>query len=184
MPISVPNLFKERKYPFLFALSILLISFAILFLTNSFSPFPSLPLSSELHVSQSQPPTPPPPPSSLRSRSPNDTVRFPPESRSRNDAASEVDLSVSLDVQWGNCKLGAAAVDYIPCLDNWKAIKELKSRKHMEHRERHCPSPSPSPRCLVPLPSGYKAPVQWPKSRDMVSLSLFDTTTTTTFYFW
>ncbi|EOY17694.1 S-adenosyl-L-methionine-dependent methyltransferases superfamily protein isoform 1 [Theobroma cacao] len=166
MPISVPNLFKERKYPFLFALSILLISFAILFLTNSFSPFPSLPLSSELHVSQSQPPTPPPPPSSLRSRSPNDTVRFPPESRSRNDAASEVDLSVSLDVQWGNCKLGAAAVDYIPCLDNWKAIKELKSRKHMEHRERHCPSPSP--RCLVPLPSGYKAPVQWPKSRDMI----------------
>lgn len=69
-------------------------------------------------------------------------------------------------------------MDYIPCLDNWKAIKELKSRKHMEHRERHCPSSTP--RCLEPLPIGYKVPVQWPKSRDMVSLSLFDTTT---FYF-
>ncbi|KAL0402945.1 UNVERIFIED_CONTAM: putative methyltransferase PMT23 [Sesamum radiatum] len=36
----------------------------------------------------------------------------------------------------------------------------------MEHRERHCPDPSP--RCLVPLPEGYKIPVLWPKSRDMI----------------
>ncbi|KAF9596685.1 hypothetical protein IFM89_012884 [Coptis chinensis] len=36
----------------------------------------------------------------------------------------------------------------------------------MEHRERHCPKPSP--RCLVPLPVGYKLPVPWPKSRDMI----------------
>ncbi|XWS74774.1 hypothetical protein CRYUN_Cryun01aG0026100 [Craigia yunnanensis] len=36
----------------------------------------------------------------------------------------------------------------------------------MEHRERHCPSPNS--RCLVPLPSGYNVPVQWPKSRDMI----------------
>ena len=63
------------------------------------------------------------------------------------------------------------AVDFVPCLDNFKAIKALESRKHMEHRERHCPSPSP--RCLIPLPSGYKVPVPWPKSRDMVSLILF-----------
>ena len=177
MPISVPNLFKERKYPFLFALSILLISFTILLLTTSSSPFTSLPLSSDFHISRSHPPSPPPPSSS---RSTNDAVRSPPEPELRNDAAADVDLNASLDIKWRNCKLGAAAVDYIPCLDNWKAIKELKSRRHMEHRERHCPNPSP--RCLVPLPTGYKVPLQWPKSRDTVSLSLFDTTTT--FYFW
>lgn len=70
-------------------------------------------------------------------------------------------------IKWEICKL-PFAVDYIPCLDNWEAIKQLKSRRHMEHRERHCPSPSP--RCLVPLPYGYKLPVPWPKSRDMVRL--------------
>lgn len=66
---------------------------------------------------------------------------------------------------------GPMAVDYIPCLDNVEAIKKLPSIRHMEHRERHCPSPSP--RCLVPLSIGYKLPVPWPKSRDMVRL--FDT---------
>lgn len=66
------------------------------------------------------------------------------------------------------------AVDYIPCLDNVEAVKKLPSIRHMEHRERHCPSPSP--RCLVPLPVGYKLPVLWPKSKDMVRL--FDT------FFW
>lgn len=68
---------------------------------------------------------------------------------------------------WERCS-GSQGVDYIPCLDNWKAIKELKSRRHMEHRERHCPQPSL--RCLVQLPKGYKVPVPWPKSRDMVRL--------------
>lgn len=63
---------------------------------------------------------------------------------------------------------GFQAVDYIPCLDNVKAIKELKSRKRMEHRLRYCPKPAP--RCLVPLPVGYKTPVPWPRSRDMVRL--------------
>ncbi|KAF5176073.1 S-adenosyl-l-methionine-dependent methyltransferases superfamily protein [Thalictrum thalictroides] len=58
------------------------------------------------------------------------------------------------------------ANDYIPCLDNMKAIKALPSRRHMEHRERHCPTPTP--RCLIPLPEGYKTPVSWPKSRDMI----------------
>ncbi|KAK4367177.1 hypothetical protein RND71_015057 [Anisodus tanguticus] len=66
---------------------------------------------------------------------------------------------------WKLCP-GPLAVDYIPCLDNWKAIKKIRSRRHMEHRERHCPVPSP--RCLIPLPVGYKLPVSWPKSRDMI----------------
>lgn len=74
------------------------------------------------------------------------------------------DNGVVEDVEWELCK--GEAVDFIPCLDNWKAIKELQSRRRKEHRERHCPNPPP--RCLVPLPGGYKVPVAWPKSRDMV----------------
>jgi len=77
-------------------------------------------------------------------------------------------LNTSLEVgelKWDLCK-GAESVDYIPCLDNYAAIKQLKSRRHMEHRERHCPEPSP--KCLLPLPDNYKPPVPWPKSRDMV----------------
>lgn len=70
-----------------------------------------------------------------------------------------------MNLNWNLCK-GSSAVDYIPCLDNFKAIKALKSRRHMEHRERHCPTPSP--RCLLPLPIGYKVPIPWPQSRDMI----------------
>uniref|UniRef100_M8BUM9 Methyltransferase n=1 Tax=Aegilops tauschii TaxID=37682 RepID=M8BUM9_AEGTA len=36
----------------------------------------------------------------------------------------------------------------------------------MEHRERHCPAPPP--RCLVRMPAGYRLPVPWPRSRDMI----------------
>lgn len=70
---------------------------------------------------------------------------------------------------WELCKVGkeVEAADYIPCLDNVKAIKALKSRRHMEHRERHCPT-EPRPRCLVPLPERYRRPVPWPRSRDMI----------------
>ena len=70
-----------------------------------------------------------------------------------------------MDLQWRKCD-GVYAVDYIPCLDNLKAIKALKSRKRMEHRERHCPESNP--RCLIPLPPQYRVSVPWPKSRDMV----------------
>ncbi|KAL0359144.1 UNVERIFIED_CONTAM: putative methyltransferase PMT23 [Sesamum angustifolium] len=80
-------------------------------------------------------------------------------------AAAATNYNQVADIEWEACK-GPVAVDYIPCLDNWKAIKALRSRRHMEHRERHCPDPSP--RCLVPLPEGYKIPVLWPKSRDMI----------------
>jgi hypothetical protein len=71
-------------------------------------------------------------------------------------------------LSWELCQVGKGveAADYIPCLDNVKAIKALKSLRHMEHRERHYPAPPP--RCLVPLPSRYRRPVPWPRSRDMV----------------
>lgn len=59
--------------------------------------------------------------------------------------------------------------DFIPCLDNVKAIRKLRSTKHYEHRERHCPEEGPS--CLVPLPQGYKIPIAWPKSRDKVRVN-------------
>ncbi|KAE8665896.1 putative methyltransferase PMT27 [Hibiscus syriacus] len=56
--------------------------------------------------------------------------------------------------------------DYIPCLDNLKALKKLKTTRHYEHRERHCPEEGPT--CLVPHPVGYKKPIPWPKSRDQI----------------
>ncbi|XP_006644942.1 probable methyltransferase PMT23 [Oryza brachyantha] len=70
---------------------------------------------------------------------------------------------------WEACEvgMGVVAADYIPCLDNVKAVKALKSLRHMEHRERHCPT-APRPRCLVPLPLGYRSPLPWPRSRDMI----------------
>ncbi|KAF8642713.1 hypothetical protein HU200_067090 [Digitaria exilis] len=66
---------------------------------------------------------------------------------------------------WKLCNT-TASTDYIPCLDNEKAIKKLRTTKHYEHRERHCPEEPPT--CLVPLPEGYKRPIEWPKSRDKV----------------
>ncbi|KAK4411573.1 putative methyltransferase PMT27 [Sesamum angolense] len=59
-----------------------------------------------------------------------------------------------------------SSTDYIPCLDNEKLIAKLYNRKHYEHRERHCPEESPA--CLVPLPKGYKRPIDWPQSRDKI----------------
>lgn len=66
---------------------------------------------------------------------------------------------------WKLCNV-TAGPDYIPCLDNWEAIRNLPSTKHYEHRERHCPDEPPT--CLVRLPEGYKRPVEWPTSRDKV----------------
>ncbi|BBN16233.1 protein MpPMT.6 [Marchantia polymorpha subsp. ruderalis] len=60
------------------------------------------------------------------------------------------------------------AQDYIPCLDNKKAIKKLPSTKHFEHRERHCPVGKDLPTCLVPLPEGYKPRIDWPESRNQI----------------
>ncbi|KAM1529185.1 hypothetical protein ACFX1Z_018422 [Malus domestica] len=66
---------------------------------------------------------------------------------------------------WQLCNV-TAGPDYIPCLDNEKALKKLRSTKHFEHRERHCRQEGPT--CLVPLPDGYKMSIEWPKSRDKI----------------
>ncbi|KAH9309304.1 hypothetical protein KI387_037215, partial [Taxus chinensis] len=72
------------------------------------------------------------------------------------------------ELNWDICH---GAPDFIPCLDNAKAIKELASRRHMEHRERHCPTEEDLQRCLPPLPNGYRSHVRWPQSRDMIWLN-------------
>ncbi|KAI4325451.1 hypothetical protein MLD38_030851 [Melastoma candidum] len=65
---------------------------------------------------------------------------------------------------WLLCNVTAGA-DYIPCLDNEKALRHIHT-KHYEHRERHCPEEGPT--CLVPTPPGYKKSIEWPKSRDKI----------------
>ncbi|XP_010557710.1 PREDICTED: probable methyltransferase PMT27 [Tarenaya hassleriana] len=71
-----------------------------------------------------------------------------------------------LDVKaWELCNT-TAGPDYIPCLDNEEAIMKLRSRRHFEHRERHCPEDPPT--CLAPLPEGYKESIKWPDSRDKI----------------
>lgn len=58
--------------------------------------------------------------------------------------------------------------EYIPCLDNVDAIKQLKSTDKGERFERHCPLNGTGLNCLVPAPKGYKTPIPWPRSRDEV----------------
>ncbi|KAG4398211.1 hypothetical protein AAZX31_08G001100 [Glycine max] len=82
---------------------------------------------------------------------------------SKNEKESQVSSKQSAN--WKLCNV-TAGPDYIPCLDNLKAIKSLPSTKHYEHRERQCPKESPT--CLVPLPEGYKRPIEWPKSREKI----------------
>lgn len=88
------------------------------------------------------------------------------ESKSEKEVqASSKSSGEETRYSWKLCN-SSATTDYIPCLDNEKAIKKLRTTKHYEHRERHCPEEPPT--CLVPLPEGYKRPIEWPKSRDKV----------------
>ncbi|XP_072969689.1 probable methyltransferase PMT24 [Typha angustifolia] len=74
------------------------------------------------------------------------------------------DFGNSYSFDWKLCN-ATTGPDYIPCLDNLKAIEKLH-KKHHEHRERHCPDESVT--CLVPLPEGYRRSIEWPKSRDRI----------------
>ncbi|CAM8906466.1 unnamed protein product [Rhodiola kirilowii] len=88
------------------------------------------------------------------------------EKERRSDGATPTGKDGSIyGYTWQLCNVTAGA-DYIPCLDNEKAIKKLRSTKHYEHRERHCPEEGPT--CLVPTPEGYKRSVDWPTSRDKI----------------
>ncbi|XP_073391233.1 probable methyltransferase PMT10 isoform X2 [Physcomitrium patens] len=58
--------------------------------------------------------------------------------------------------------------EYVPCIDNVAAIKELQSVSRGENWERHCPTLTERMCCLIAAPITYKVPIRWPKSRDEV----------------
>ncbi|XP_028774651.1 probable methyltransferase PMT27 [Neltuma alba] len=87
------------------------------------------------------------------------------EKERRKDESKSTESESLQEYEWRLCNVTASA-DYIPCLDNEKALKQLRSTIHYEHRERHCPEDAPT--CLVPLPKGYKTPIEWPSSRDKI----------------
>ncbi|KAI4345070.1 hypothetical protein L6164_012237 [Bauhinia variegata] len=84
---------------------------------------------------------------------------------SKNEKEAQQSSKQSTVYNWKLCNV-TAGPDYIPCLDNWQAIRSLRSTKHYEHRERHCPEEPPT--CLVPLPKGYRRPIEWPTSREKI----------------
>ncbi|KAK9062024.1 hypothetical protein SSX86_019208 [Deinandra increscens subsp. villosa] len=86
------------------------------------------------------------------------------EKERREQGKSNV-AEMAEDHKWELCNV-TSGTDYVPCLDNEKAIEKLVSRKHYEHRERHCPEVSPT--CLVQIPDGYRTPIPWPQSRDKI----------------
>ncbi|KAE9587731.1 putative S-adenosyl-L-methionine-dependent methyltransferase [Lupinus albus] len=177
MAISIETLFKERKFPFIFTFLILLFCVMILLYANNnntitistSSTLDTIGFYPDVKVQEQQQPLNPSPfvlqDSSSSTKSPKEKEQ---ELLQKNKGLLkkvEGFGNVDVKIDWKLCK-GVVAVDYIPCLDNLKAIKALRSRRHMEHRERHCPDSRS--RCLLPLPKGYKVPVLWPKSRDMI----------------
>jgi hypothetical protein len=88
------------------------------------------------------------------------------EEEKEKEKVREVEIErTKMQSEWKQCNF-EGATDYIPCLDNKEAIRNLPDTKHYEHRERHCPSTANS--CLVPLPKGYLTPIKWPQSRNEV----------------
>ncbi|KAL3809532.1 hypothetical protein ACJIZ3_000120 [Penstemon smallii] len=89
------------------------------------------------------------------------------ESKNEKDAqeSSKPETTNQSGYSWKLCNT-SAGTDYIPCLDNYEAIRKLRSTKHYEHRERHCPEDPPT--CLVPLPEGYQISIKWPTSREKI----------------
>lgn len=142
MASVVKSISRNKKCPFIFALFLLLIFVTLFLISNSQSQI----LISSTGIGQ---------PVGDRGSSSQSSV-----------ANSRISSGAAASFDWKLCN-ASWMVDYIPCLDNWEAIKTLKK---LERKERHCPNPSS--RCLVPLPKGYKIPVPWPKSRDMVRLIL------------
>ncbi|XP_071934465.1 probable methyltransferase PMT23 isoform X1 [Coffea arabica] len=133
---ALRSLLKERKYASLLFLFVVLIFVTFLLISNSQSFVYDY---AGISISEPQSPS---------------------QNGSNTFIAANMESSLP---RWRLCE-GPGMVDYIPCLDNWKAIKTFRK---LERKERHCPK-GPSPRCLLPLPPGYKTPVPWPKSRDMI----------------
>ncbi|XP_009771172.1 putative methyltransferase PMT26 [Nicotiana tabacum] len=87
------------------------------------------------------------------------------ESKNEKETQKSPESDKESRYTWKVCN-STAGPDYIPCLDNLEAIRSLRSTKHYEHRERHCPDNPPT--CLVPLPEGYQRSVEWPTSREKI----------------
>uniref|UniRef100_A0A5B6Z0A0 Putative methyltransferase PMT26 n=1 Tax=Davidia involucrata TaxID=16924 RepID=A0A5B6Z0A0_DAVIN len=87
------------------------------------------------------------------------------ESKNEKEAQKSSDPGQQTGYSWKLCNV-TAGPDYIPCLDNLQAIRSLRTTKHYEHRERHCPEEPPT--CLVSLPEGYQRPIEWPTSREKI----------------
>ncbi|KAL2521278.1 putative methyltransferase PMT26 [Forsythia ovata] len=87
------------------------------------------------------------------------------ESKNEKETQESSQLEKESGYSWKLCNT-TAGTDYIPCLDNLKAIRKLPSTKHYEHRERHCPEKPPT--CLVPVPEGYQRSIEWPRSREKI----------------
>ncbi|XP_009590749.1 probable methyltransferase PMT26 [Nicotiana tomentosiformis] len=87
------------------------------------------------------------------------------ESKNEKETQKSPESDKESSYTWKVCN-STAGPDYIPCLDNLEAIRNLRSTKHYEHRERHCPDNPPT--CLVPLPEGYQRSVEWPTSREKI----------------
>ena len=86
------------------------------------------------------------------------------------DPTAPVSLLVAPDnatYDWALCS-AKEGPDFVPCLDNEKALRALKTDTRKEHMERHCPVGEDRKRCLLPLPEGYQVPVPWPQSKDEV----------------
>ena len=150
MAILAENFFKERKYPFILTLLILLICVTLFLFSFNHTTSNAVAFYS---VIQEKPPLNPSQASADYTANPKEQELPPNMTNVRFD--------------WKLCE-EPQNVDFIPCLDNFKAIKALKSRRHMEHRERHCSKTSLHN--LFPLLKGYKVPASWPKSRDKVRL--------------
>ncbi|KAH8959412.1 hypothetical protein BDL97_06G076600 [Sphagnum fallax] len=96
----------------------------------------------------------------------------------QSKSSTQQDLQQEEEYKWKSCAW-IGAQDYVPCLDNRKSyLGRNKVHKHLEHRslEWHYPSEAAAaaqqqqqqPKCLIPLPLGYKAPICWPESRDQI----------------
>lgn len=105
--------------------------------------------------------------SELQNESTTQTGSFKTQAAESKNEKESQESAKPAGYNWKLCNT-TAGPDYIPCLDNLKAIKSLRSTKHYEHRERHCPEEPPT--CLVPLPEGYKRPIEWPQSREKVEI--------------
>ncbi|XP_071705889.1 probable methyltransferase PMT23 [Rutidosis leptorrhynchoides] len=174
MAISVHSLFHQRRYPFIASLVLILIFVTVFILTtNTSQPPPRYRLPIQNITTSNLPNTL----SNTNIDTDIDRDIIVSDDNNNNSVNNIIIININTTTKiddnsvedmvykWEACP-GPLAVDYIPCLDNWKVIKKLRSRRHMEHRERHCPKPNPH--CLIPLPDGYKVPVSWPKSRDMI----------------